>query len=197
MGAFFAGLLRCPISAVLIVVEVTGDYGLILPLMLAVALSTTISRAIAHENLTERQMRDEGYRESAADDPLAGLSVADVMATEIVALPADLTLLDAARRVAGTRHRYYPVVNEQRKFLGVLPAQSIDGAARENALDQPLAAHVQPWRVVARTTDDMRDVIRKLAKEGIDRCPVVDADERVAGFVSPADVLRVRMRSIE
>jgi len=197
MGAFFGGLLRCPISAVLIVVEVTGDYGLILPLMLAVALSTTISRAIAHENLTERQMLAEGYRESAADDPLAGLAVADVMTPNVVALPAELTLLDAARRVAGTHHRYYPVVNEQGKFIGILPSQAIDTAARDNALEQPLAAHVQPWKVVARTTDDMRDVIRKLAKEGIDRCPVVDAGDRVAGFVSPADVVRVRMRSME
>jgi CIC family chloride channel protein len=196
MGAFFGGLLRCPISAVLIVVEVTGDYGLILPLMLAVALSTTISRAIAHENLTERQMRDEGYREAAADDPLAGLSVAEVMTKEIVALPAELTLLDAARRVAGSRHRYYPVVNEQRKLIGVLPSRTIDDAARDNALEQPLAAHVQPWRVVARTTDDMRDLIRKLAKEGVDRCPVVDAEERIAGFVSPADVLRTRMNAL-
>jgi CIC family chloride channel protein len=197
MGAFFAGLLRCPISAVLIVVEVTGDYGLILPLMLAVALSTAISRALAHENLTERQMRDEGYRERDVDDPLANVSAAEVMTREVVTLRADLSLLDAARRVAGTRHRFYPVVNEEGKLLGVLPAAVIDTAARENALEQPLAAHVQPWRVVARTTDDMRELIRRMAKEGIDRCPVVDAEERIAGFVSPADVLRTRMRALE
>ncbi len=197
MGAFFGGLLRCPISAVLIVVEVTGDYGLILPLMLAVALSTSISRAISHENLTERQMRDEGYRESAAGDPLAGLTVAEVMTKEIVVLPADLTLLDAARRVAGTRHRFYPVVNEERKLIGLLPSEAIESAARENALEQPLAARVQPSRLVARTTDDVRDLIRRMAREGIDRCPVVDAEEHVAGFVSPADVLRIRMASLE
>ena len=197
MGAFFAGLLRCPISAVLIVVEVTGDYGLILPLMLAVALSTAISRAIAHENLTERQMRDEGYREAAAGDPLAGLSVAEVMTTEIVVLPAELTLLDAARRAAGTHHRYYPVVNEEQKLIGLLPSYAIENAARDNALEQPLAAHVQPWPVVARTTDDMRDVIRRLAKEGVDRCAVADEQGRVVGFVSPADVLRSRMASLE
>ncbi|HEV2721532.1 MAG TPA: chloride channel protein [Thermoanaerobaculia bacterium] len=197
MGAFFAGLLRCPISAVLIVVEVTGDYGLILPLMLAVALSTSISRAIARENLTERQMRDEGYREPTADDPLAGLTVAEVMTKEVVALPAELTLLDAARRVAGTRHRYYPIVNEERKLIGLLPSEAIESAARENALEQPLAARVQPWRLVARTTDDMRDLIRRMAKEGIDRCPVVDEQERIAGFVSPGDVLRARMTALD
>ena len=193
MGAFFGGLLRCPISAVLIVVEVTGDYGLILPLMLAVALSTTISRAIAHENLTERQMRDEGYTEAAAGDPLAGLSVEEVMTRDLVVIPAELTLREAARRVAGAHHRYYPVVDDERRLLGILPAQAID----QNALDQPLAAHVQPWPVVARASDDMRDVIRKLAKEGIDRCPVVDDDGRVAGFVSPADVLRARMQAFD
>ncbi|HEY6137001.1 MAG TPA: chloride channel protein [Thermoanaerobaculia bacterium] len=191
MGAFFGGLLRCPISAVLIVVEVTGDYGLILPLMLAVALSTAISRAIAHENLTERQMRDEGYREDAAADPLAGLSAAEVMTREIVVLDAGLTLRDAARLVAGSRHRYYPVVNEQRKLIGVLPAQAVDEAS-----EQPLAAHVQPWPVVARTTDDVRELIRRLAKEGTDRCPVTDEEGRVVGFVSPADVLRVRMQAL-
>ena len=118
------------------------------------------------------------------------------MTKDIVALGAELTLLDAARRVAGTRHRYYPVVNEERKLIGLLPAHVIETAARENALEQPLAGHVQPWPVVARTTDDMRDVIRRLAKAGVDRCPVVDAEERAAGFVSPADVLRVRMAAL-
>lgn len=191
MGAFFGGLLRCPISAVLIVVEVTGDYGLILPLMLAVALSTTISRAIAHENLTERQMRDEGYRESAMDDPLAGLSAAEVMTTEVVVLPAELTLADAAQRVGGTHHRFYPVVDGDRKLIGLLPAHAI------GASEEPLASRVEPWPLVAKTTDDMRELIRSLAKEGLDRCPVVDADNRVAGFISPADVLRARMTAIE
>jgi chloride channel protein, CIC family len=191
MGAFFGGLLRCPISAVLIVVEVTGDYGLILPLMLAVALSTAISRAIAHENLTERQMRDEGYREAAAGDPLAGLTAAEVMTREIVVLDAGLTLADAAARVGESHHRYYPVVNEQRKLIGVLPSHALGTS------DQPLAAHVQPWPVVGRTTDDVRDLIRRLAKEGIDRCPVTDEEGRVVGFVSPADVLRVRMATLE
>ena len=99
--------------------------------------------------------------------------------------------------MAGTRHRYYPVVNDERRLLGVLPALVIDTAARENALEQPLAPHVQPWRVVARTTDDLRDLIRRMAKEGVDRCPVVDEQERIAGFLSPGDVLRVRMQGME
>ena len=113
------------------------------------------------------------------------------MTKGIVVLDADLTLAGAAARVGESHHRYYPVVNEQRKLIGVLPSQAID------ASDQPLAARVQPWPVVARTTDDVRDLIRRLAKEEIDRCPVTDEEGRVVGFISPADVLRVRMATLE
>src|SRR5205085_2906381 len=79
MGAFFAGVLRCPIAAVLIVIEVTGDYGLILPLMLAVALAMALSRVVSPENMVERQMREEGFVETeAATDPLSRACVRDV-----------------------------------------------------------------------------------------------------------------------
>ena len=60
MGAFFAGMLRCPIAAILIVIEVTGDYALVLPLMLAVALAIGVSRRICRHNLVEQQLHDEG-----------------------------------------------------------------------------------------------------------------------------------------
>ncbi|HET9792946.1 MAG TPA: chloride channel protein, partial [Thermoanaerobaculia bacterium] len=72
MGAFFAGVLRCPIAAVLIVIEVTGDYGLVLPLMLSVALAMTVSRLVSPRNMVEQQMHEEGFVESeSAPDPLS------------------------------------------------------------------------------------------------------------------------------
>jgi CIC family chloride channel protein len=61
LGAFFAGLLRSPIAAVLIAVEVTHGYGLIAPLMLAVSLSVAISRRVSPLSMVEQQMMDEGF----------------------------------------------------------------------------------------------------------------------------------------
>jgi CIC family chloride channel protein len=69
MGAFFAGLLRSPIAAVLIVIEVTRDYDLVLPLMLAVSLAVAVSRRISKLSLVEQQMIDEGYVETHHEDP--------------------------------------------------------------------------------------------------------------------------------
>lgn len=66
MGSFFAGLLRSPIAAVLIVVELTRDYDLILPLMLGVSLAVSVSKRISHLSIVEQQMVDEGYVEEPA-----------------------------------------------------------------------------------------------------------------------------------
>jgi CIC family chloride channel protein len=194
MGAFFAAFLRCPISAVLIVFETTGDYGLVLPVMLAVAIATSLSRHITPYSLTELQMHEEGFREPVeANDPLAGLTAADVMSSAIITVRADLSMLDAARRISGTRHRAHPVVNEDGKLLGVLPSTAVDLAAQNGTMEEPIAAHVQPNVIVANASDDILDLIRRMAHAAVDRCPVIDDEGRVAGFISPADILRRRL----
>lgn len=196
MGAFFAAFLRCPVSAVLIVFETTGDYGLVLPVMLAVAIATALSRRIAPHSLTELQMYEEGFREPVeANDPLAGLTAGDIMSSAIITVRADLSMLDAARRISGTRHRAYPVVNEDGKLLGFLPSTAVDLAAQMGTMEEPIAAHVQPNVVVANAGDDMLDLVRRMAHAGVDRCPVIDDQGCVVGFISPADILRRRLRS--
>jgi CIC family chloride channel protein len=189
MGAFFAGFLRCPVSAVLIVFEVTGDYGLILPLMLAVAVSTSLSRALAPHSLTELQMVDEGYEERAnIDDPLAGLRVADVMTRDVIALPAEIDLAQAAVLAGGSRHRLLPVIDGARRVIGLLPRSAIDEGS-----SSPIALFMQTPLALARDDETVIDAIRRMASSGIDRCAVVTADGRLAGFLSPSDILRARM----
>jgi len=189
MGAFFAGFLRCPVSAVLIVFEVTGDYGLILPLMLAVAVSTSLSRALAPHSLTELQMVDEGYEErTTVDDPLAGLLVGDVMTRDVVAVPANLQLAEAATLVAGSRHHLFPVIDAGRQVVGLLPLSSIDAGS-----SSPVAVFMQTPLALARDDETVIDAIRRMASSGVDRCAVVSGDGRLAGFLSPSDILRARM----
>lgn len=191
MGAFFAGFLRCPISAVLIVVEVTGDYNLVLPLMLGVATSMALSRRISRHSLTEIQMAEEGYVErDAPDDPLIGLRVEQVMSRDTVALPAAITLAEASVRIGLSQHRVYPVINDDRKLLGVVSRSRIVPS------DEPVGAQAEPAEYVAQATDAVIDAIHAMAKNKVDRCAVVDAEERVVGFLSPSDILRARMKAI-
>jgi chloride channel protein, CIC family len=194
MGAFFAGLLRVPIASVLIVFEVTGDYGLILPLMLAVAVSISISRAISPHTLTERQMLEEGWREPAAADPMARMSVADAMSRDVTLVTAEMKLIDVARDMS-KRHRQYPVVDHHGALLGLLPGTAIAAAIRESRTAETVAGSIEAAKLVVSPDDELLDVMRRMRSAGVDRAPVVDKDKHVVGFLSPSDMIRVRIRT--
>ena len=194
MGAFFAGLLRVPIASVLIVFEVTGDYGLILPLMLAVAVSISLSRRISPLTLTEKQMLEEGWREPAAADPMARMTVAEAMSREVVSIPPEMTLVDVARTVP-QRHRQYPVVDKDGRLLGLLQGASIAAAIREAKNDDTVAGAVEAAKLVVSPSDEILDVMRKMREAGVDRCPVLDEEKHVVGFLSPSDIISVRLKT--
>lgn len=197
MGSFFAGLMRSPIAAVLIVVELTRDYELILPLMLGVSLAVAVSRRVSKLSVVEQQMVDEGYvEEHGANDPLARVRAAQAMTTELVTIPADASVADAARQVAGTRFVFYPVVRDGAALEGIVSRAAIDEAAREGPLAGSIRGLIQEPRLVAAADDLVIDVVHQMQLRGVDRCPVVDAHatRRVVGFLSPSDILRIRLK---
>src|SRR5437763_255316 len=189
MGAFFAGLLRSPIAAVLIVIELTRDYELVVPLMLGVSLSVAISRRISRLSIVEQQMVDEGYVEAReAGDPLAGMRVEQTMARGPLTLRADMRIADGAEIVAASRHRLFPVVADGR-LIGVVQRHAVLSGAPEVAVgtiaeEPPLAVN---------GSELVLDVVQRMKERGVDRCPVVDDAGKVIGFLSPSDLLRARM----
>ncbi len=194
MGTFFAGLLRSPIAAVLIVVELTRDYELIVPLMLGVSLAVAISRRISPLSIVEQQMVDEGWiEEHESADPLAHVLASETMVPNTVTVPLDATVIDATRKVAGTRHRFYPVVDGEGRLAGVVTREAIDSAAVAGRLDEAVRDLVEQPKLVARDTDLVVDLVKQMQIRSVDRCPVVDATQRVVGFLSPSDLLRARI----
>lgn len=197
MGAFFGGFLRCPMAAVLIVLELTNDYDLILPLMLAVAISTALSHRIAPRTLAEDQMIREGYRErEIQEDPIGALPVSEVMSGAAQTFAAELPLSRIVEMNIEQRHRVYPVVSGDGILVGVLGASAIIRTVRQGKLDTTVGELMEQPKVVAQADELMRDVVERMGMENVDRCPVVasDGSKRVVGFISPSDLIRVRFR---
>ena len=198
MGAFFAGLLRSPIAAVLIVIELTRDYELVVPLMLAVSLAVAVSRRISRFSIVEQQMIDEGYVEGhEAADPLAHVRAADAMTPAALAIPGGSRIGDAVAIAGATHFRMYPVVDGEGKLTGVISRDALDNAVREGKSDAVVAEVMQQPNLVALADDDLLEVVERMRLNGVNRCPVLDGDvsQRVVGFLSPSDILRARLTS--
>lgn len=197
MGAFFAGFLRTPLAAVLIVFELTGDYALVLPLMLAVALASVVARRITPATDSERELLEGGFPgRDGPRDPLGRLRVGDVMGRGVRTVPAGTTLLEAARTVAGSHHPVYPVVDEAGRCTGLLEASQIDAAAREGRLGESVSARAGAVLVAVLQEDTVAEAALSLARAGVTRCPVLDEPGgRLVGFLAPSDLLSARLRS--
>lgn len=198
MGAFFAGFLRTPLASVLIVFELTGDYELVLPLMLAVALSSLVARRVSPNTLVERQLEEQGVPgHESGSDPLALRRARDAMSAPAATLAAAATLSEAWQQVGRLGHSVYPVVDEQERCIGLIDLHTLAGALRHARGDEPVEAYARPARVQATPDEPLDRITLRLAAEHETRCPVIESPEnpRLLGILTPADFLHARLRA--
>ena len=112
MGAVFASSARAPITAVLIIFELTGDYRIILPLMIAIIVATALSNSITRDTIYTLKLRRRGID---IDEP-PGTLMAQIKVSEAMGeLPRPLTpeqpLRDVLERFASERTEALPVID--------------------------------------------------------------------------------------
>ncbi len=137
MGAVFAGAARAPITAVIIIFELTGDYRIILPLMFAIALAAGISSLISHDTIYTLKLRRRGIdiMRGRGANLMQLLTVADAMQPLPSSLSAATPLNEVIARLADGAVDSLPVVDDEGTYVGAVSSQQIDQAMRDNALD--------------------------------------------------------------
>ena len=207
MGAMLGGTMRSPFTGVVFAVELTYDVSVLLPLLLAVTIAhATTVLALRRSILTEKVAR-RGYhltREYAVD-PLEILFVREVMRPGVAVLPAELPLAGLERWLEADgrtrRERLYPVVDAERRLLGVVRWGDLPELLREQgaAAGRLLAEVVRREAVVAHPDDPLRVVAYRMAETGLTRFPVVERGEgrRLVGIIALRDLLEARMRILE
>ncbi|AXT86345.1 chloride channel protein [Aeromicrobium sp. A1-2] len=126
MGALFAGAARAPITAVVILFELTGEYSIILPLMLAIVLATGVSHLVSHDTVYTRKLLRRGIDlDEPGDDRLRRTTVADVMTAPPSPMLETTTLHEAAARFAATAEPALPVVSDDGHLVGIIAAHEL------------------------------------------------------------------------
>jgi CIC family chloride channel protein len=201
MGAVVAASTSAPITGMLLVFEMTNDYEIVLPLMLATVIANLVARRLEPDSLYSGWLRRRGERlQHGADrDVLAGLRVADAFdpAPQVVGETAPLgQLLEHLGTGAFTD---LPVVDGQRRLIGIIPIADLGrlaGEPREKTSALVASEVTIPAETVA-PGDSLLEAIRRMGVRGAPSIPVVDrATGHLLGLVSRAHVLALYERAV-
>ncbi len=191
MGAVFAASGRAPITAVLIVFELTGDYSIILPLMLAVVVATGVSRRLSSSSIYTLKLKRRGIdiERPALAGPLAGVRVGEAMRSAPEPLSGGAQMPEIAARFARAWEAALPVVDDAGLLIGMISAGDIEreAAAGTGSDARSLAQGVPELHA----DQELGDAIEMLSDGDREALPVLAGETlRVVGWIDHRDVLR-------
>jgi CIC family chloride channel protein len=191
MAAGFAAAGRAPITEVLIVFELTGDYSIILPLMLAVVIATAISRALSEDSIYTLKLRRRGIdiERPTAGSRLEGMTVASAMREPPTPVRAEARALDVAARLAAEGRAALPVIDREERVVGIIDARRIEREIEADPAVRAGAITEDPPRL--RASDDLGEAVLWLSEGDRAGLPVVGEDDGLVGWLEHRDILRV------
>ncbi|MCK7621843.1 chloride channel protein [Streptomyces sp. RS10V-4] len=194
MGAVFAGASRAPITAVVILFELTGQYTIILPLMLAIVLATATSRLLSRDTVYTLKLRRRGIdlHASAPHAALGSQTVETVMEAVPVQLPADADLETAADLLTRSDHGVLPVLDDRGRYVGMLTARAVAEALTDAFDARPPRASALAQPAPALTADaPLSTALHTLVTASGSGLPVLDpGKEHLVGWLTHQGALR-------
>ncbi|MCI0513182.1 chloride channel protein [candidate division KSB1 bacterium] len=181
MGAVLGGINSIPITAILIIFEMTRAYTFILPLMLSVVISTTLVQLIYRDSIHLKQLRQQGFSVTpiSQSSPLKLLKVSDILQSGIVLIPEQTPLPILINKLTESPYRTCYTVNQHGELVGTITENDLRPIITEfEHLRKIIVA-----RDIARETvvtvnehDDLELVIQLFGDATVDEFPVVAAD---------------------
>ncbi len=195
MAAVLGAAVQAPLTATLLLFELTNDYRIVLPVLLAVTVSMFVARRFSPDSVYTQALARKGIRLSRGRDVelLEGITVAEVMRTSPPTIQATATLEEAAEVLRQTRHHGLPVVDADGALSGVFTVQDLDVAqVREGGPPATVAEACTHDLLVAHPDETLASALLRMGARDVGRLPVVarDAPRRLVGLLRRGDLVR-------
>lgn len=189
MGAVFAGVIRAPITSVLIIFEMTGAYGLVLPLMIANAIAYVLARRWRPRPLYEALLEQDGHHlppsEAPARHALDALSVRDAMTRSVVVATIDEPVSEVRLRLLDHAFSALPVLDAQARIVGSIAMPQLEGLAEASSI----RARVEPAFCIDEAAPLIEAVVM-MNDRSVRHLFAVSTQGALVGVLAISDVMR-------
>jgi len=190
MGAVFTAIVRVPVTAIVIIFELTASFELVLPLMLTCAIAYLVGENLSKGSLYQKLLVNQGipFQEESQVNPVFTNKTAEqVMTFPVESLSPDLTLEETCQAVFDSPHRAFPVT-KQSKLVGMITQKDLSqfiGSSQSLLLENMMTKN--PISVSPNAS--LQSVLNLLNRYELSHIPVTKR-QRLVGMISHSDVIR-------
>ncbi|MEW5979265.1 MAG: chloride channel protein [Acidobacteriota bacterium] len=193
MGAMFAGVVRAPVTSIIIIFEMTNNYSLILPLMVANILGYVLASKFDPTPIYDALLKQDGiHLPQEQRHILKEMAVSSAMSREVVTVSDSLTVSQAFAHVQTlpVHHHAYPVVDKEGRLAGMFTFNDLKRALAAGRGNASVTQAASRNLVHAHPDHTLDTVMIKLGRWGVSQLPVVSRKDsrRLLGIITLHDV---------
>ncbi|MEE8484215.1 MAG: chloride channel protein [Nitrospinota bacterium] len=202
MGAVMAAIAHAPLTNILMVFELTNNFQVIVPIMVACISSSFVYSYFWPNSIYMEELRLRGItlwegREAAI---MGAIKVKDVMTKEFEAIPETMPFKKIQNLITKSKEVYFPCVDDKGKLTGVLSVQDMREFMFESGLgDLVIAKEIATDEVISvYPDDDLNVAMDKFAIKDLDELPVIahKPQNRVVGILKRIEVMNAYKKAV-
>ena len=187
MGAFLASVARTPITAVVMVFEMTAGYTHILPIMLSAAIADLIAEKLNHRPIYASLIVNQVKSQEAK--LLSSLLVKNYMKTDLVCFSSNMTISMAQEKIKNYSFKTYPVKNDKNKLLGLITKSDIEDAIFQGVdTNTEINKLMNPSPVTIEPSENLYIAYFRLHSNNAQCLVVVDKNNKIKGLITRQDI---------
>lgn len=197
MGAVVAGATQAPLTGIIMMFELTGDYQIILPLMVACLGSSLLVNRWLHHSMYTLKLAQKGldHRAGQGLELLRRIPVRDAMNRRFAQVPRDMPYRQLVDHLTHAQHGAGVVVDEQGDYLGLVSLHDVNAAklGDRDATRRLAGELVRQVVTPLAEDDDLQTALERMSSAEVDQLPVMaqHAPGRIAGVLSRRDIMLV------
>lgn len=198
MGSMLAATIRSPLLAMIMVFEISLDYSLMPPLMLACVVSVLVAGKLHPASIYTEPLRRKGLtvsQEANISEAATERTVGDLMRSAVPPIRETATLQEIADRFLSSAHNFVPVVDSQHRLLGVVALQDLKEYLQSGREILGIIAYdvMRPAPACVTPNQPLLDVLPVVLASEQRNIPVVDTlqENHLVGALARAEVLGI------
>jgi CIC family chloride channel protein len=193
MAGMVSSMLQAPLTGIFLIVEITGGYEVMLPLIIISAVSTTLCHYIEPASFYLRDLVAKGQLLRPGTDArvLSDLNIRELIEEDCITVKRTMLLVDFIDIIRKSRRNYFPVEDEQSgAFLGLIHMDDVRPYLFNSGMHHAVVMEqiMQTGVAVVEPDDDLEDVLQQMDEKGLYSMPVV-TNNRFIGMISKATIL--------